>query len=106
MHLDAWGLGGHAAWTASWSSTSRTRSSANTAATCLTVRDGQADCVPTDREPDLSLDVGDLGSVYLGGTTPSTLVRAGHIRAHRPGAAALADALFRAERSPRCLHWF
>ncbi|MER5193644.1 GNAT family N-acetyltransferase [Streptomyces sp. NPDC002755] len=72
----------------------------------LTVRDGKAECVPTDREPDLSLDVSDLGSVYLGGTAPSTLVRAGHIRAHRPGAAALADALFRAERPPHCLHWF
>ncbi|WP_371521370.1 GNAT family N-acetyltransferase [Kitasatospora sp. NBC_01300] len=72
----------------------------------LTVRDGKAECVPTDREPDLSLDVSDLGSVYLGGTTPSTLVRAGHIRAHRPGAAALADALFSAERAPHCLHWF
>ncbi|MDV9172622.1 GNAT family N-acetyltransferase [Streptomyces sp. W16] len=72
----------------------------------LTVRDGKADCVPTGREPDLSLDVSDLGSVYLGGTAPSTLVRAGHIRAHRPGAPALADALFRADRSPHCLHWF
>ncbi|MGV9451554.1 GNAT family N-acetyltransferase [Streptomyces sp. NPDC003635] len=72
----------------------------------LTVRDGKADCVPTDREPDLSLDVRDLGSVYLGGTTPSTLVRAGHIRAHRPEAATLADALFRADRAPHCLHWF
>jgi predicted acetyltransferase len=72
----------------------------------LTVRDTKADCVPTDREPDLSLDVRDLGSVYLGGTAPSTLVRAGHIRAHRPGAATLADALFRAERTPHCLHWF
>ncbi|MGV9264795.1 GNAT family N-acetyltransferase [Kitasatospora sp. NPDC003701] len=72
----------------------------------LTVRDGRADCVPTDREPDLSLDVSDLGSVYLGGTAPSTLVRAGHVRAHRPGAAALADALFRAERPAHCLHWF
>ena len=72
----------------------------------LTVRDSKAECVPTDREPDLSLDVSDLGSIYLGGTTPSTLVRAGHIRAHRPGAATLADALFRAERSPHCLHWF
>ncbi|NNN33282.1 GNAT family N-acetyltransferase [Streptomyces sp. S3(2020)] len=72
----------------------------------LTVRDGKADCVPTDREPDLSLDVRDLGSVYLGGTAPSTLVRAGHIRAHHPGAAALADALFRGDRSPHCLHWF
>ncbi|MFF2149686.1 GNAT family N-acetyltransferase [Kitasatospora sp. NPDC058190] len=72
----------------------------------LTVRDGKAECVPTDREPDLSLDVRDLGSIYLGGTAPSTLVRAGHIRAHRPGAAALADALFSAERAPHCLHWF
>ncbi|MEU1285811.1 GNAT family N-acetyltransferase [Kitasatospora sp. NPDC005856] len=72
----------------------------------LTVRDGKAECVPTDREPDLSLDVRDLGAVYLGGTAPSVLVRAGHIRAHRPGAAVLADALFRAERAPHCLHWF
>lgn len=72
----------------------------------LTVRDGKAVCVATDREPDLSLDVSDLGSVYLGGTAPSKLVRAGHIRAHHPGAAALADALFRAERPPHCLHWF
>lgn len=72
----------------------------------LTVRDGKAECVATDREPDLSLDVRDLGSVYLGGTAPSTLVRAGHIRAHHPGAAALADALFRTERAPHCLHWF
>lgn len=72
----------------------------------LTVRDGKADCVPTDREPDLSLDVRDLGSVYLGGTAPSTLVRAGHIRAHRPEAATMADALFQADRPPHCLHWF
>jgi predicted acetyltransferase len=72
----------------------------------LTVRDGKADCVPTGREPDLSLDVSDLGSVYLGGTAPSTLVRAGHVQAHRPGASALADALFRADRAPHCLHWF
>ena len=72
----------------------------------LTVRDSKAECVPTDREPDLSLDVSDLGSIYLGGTAPSTLVRAGHIRAGRPDAAARADALFRAERPPHCLHWF
>lgn len=72
----------------------------------LTVCDGNAECVPTDRRPDLSLDVRDLGSVYLGGTAPSTLVRAGHIRAHHPGAAVLADALFGTERPPHCLHWF
>ena len=72
----------------------------------LTVQDGKADCVATDREPDLSLDIRDLGSIYLGGTAPSTLARAGHIRAHHPGAATLADSLFRTERSPHCLHWF
>ncbi|GLY37366.1 UPF0256 protein [Amycolatopsis sp. NBRC 101858] len=72
----------------------------------LTVRDGKAECVPTDRDPDLSLDVSDLGSVYLGGTAPSTLVRAGHIRAHHPAVVPLADAMFRAEREPHCLHWF
>jgi predicted acetyltransferase len=72
----------------------------------LTVRDGKAECVPTDREPDLSMDVRDLGSVYLGGTEPSKLVRAGHIQAHHAGAGALADELFRGERAPHCLHWF
>jgi predicted acetyltransferase len=72
----------------------------------LTVEDGKADCVPTDRDPHLSMDVSDLGSIYLGGTTPSTLVRAGHIRAHDPAAPALADVLFRAEHLPYCLHWF
>ncbi|MEV4315107.1 GNAT family N-acetyltransferase [Actinocrispum sp. NPDC049592] len=72
----------------------------------LTVRDGKAECGPTDQEPDLSLDVRDLGSIYLGGIAPSTLVRAGHIQAHHADAAALADALFRVERAPHCLHWF
>ncbi|GHH62953.1 putative acetyltransferase [Streptomyces umbrinus] len=72
----------------------------------LTVRDGKADCVPTDRKPDLSMDVRDLGSVYLGGTAPSTLVRAGHIQAHHQDAATLADSLFRTDRPPHCLHWF
>lgn len=72
----------------------------------LTVRDGKAECTPTDRDPDLTLDVSDLGSLYLGGTTPGTLIRAGHIRAHHPEAAARADALFRTERPPHCLHWF
>lgn len=72
----------------------------------LTVRDGRAECVPADRAPDLSLDVRDLGSIYLGGTTPSTLIRAGHVRAHTRDAAATADALFRTAHPPHCLHWF
>ncbi|MFI5528873.1 GNAT family N-acetyltransferase [Kitasatospora sp. NPDC051853] len=72
----------------------------------LTTRAGEATCTPTDRTPDLTLDISDLGSVFLGGTTPSTLIRAGHVQAHTPDAAATADALFRAERPPHCLHWF
>ncbi|MFE7168659.1 GNAT family N-acetyltransferase [Streptomyces sp. NPDC057616] len=72
----------------------------------LTIQNGKADCTPTDRAPDLTLDVSDLGSIYLGGTTPSTLVRAGHIRPHHPNAAHLADTLFRGDREPHCLHWF
>jgi predicted acetyltransferase len=72
----------------------------------LTVREGAAACAPTDRAPDLSLDIRDLGSVYLGGVTPGTLVRAGHVRAHHEDAAALADLLFRTDQPPHCLHWF
>ncbi|MFI2641767.1 GNAT family N-acetyltransferase [Streptomyces sp. NPDC018610] len=74
----------------------------------LTV-DGQGDavCGPTDRPADLTLDISDLGSVYLGGTAPSTLVRAGRVRAHHPAAPARADALFlHTDRTPHCLHWF
>ncbi|WP_330276623.1 GNAT family N-acetyltransferase [Lentzea sp. NBC_00516] len=70
----------------------------------LTVENGMAECVETTRDPDLELDIRDLGSLCLGGTTPSTLIRAGHVKAHE--SAAKADALFRSERPPHCLHWF
>ncbi|GAA3990803.1 GNAT family N-acetyltransferase [Allokutzneria multivorans] len=72
----------------------------------LTVRDGRGDCVRTEREPDLSLDVRDLGAIYLGGTAPSALVRAGHMRVHHSGAASLADRLFRSDVPPHCVQWF
>jgi predicted acetyltransferase len=48
----------------------------------------------TDDEPDLELDVGELGSAYLGGFTFGELVRAGTVREAREGAAARADAAF------------
>ncbi|HEX8868979.1 MAG TPA: GNAT family N-acetyltransferase [Lentzea sp.] len=72
----------------------------------LKIEDGKAACVKTDRAPDLSLDVRDLGSIYLGGTTASTLTRAGHVNQHTAGAAATADMLFRSAHPPHCLHWF
>jgi len=56
----------------------------------------------TDDEPDLRLDVTALGSTYLGGITFSDLLRAGRIEELREGAAARADALFRADRAPWC----
>ncbi|GAB3252080.1 GNAT family N-acetyltransferase [Kineosporia babensis] len=72
----------------------------------LSVQDGKAQCRPTDREPDLSLDIRDLGSLYLGGTSPTTLIRAGHIHTHNADGAGRAEALFRTDRLPHCLHWF
>ena len=42
---------------------------------------------PAGSEPDLSLDVADLGSIYLGAVCPVTLKAAGRITEHAPGAA-------------------
>ncbi len=72
----------------------------------LTVTDGSARCEPTDRAPDLALDVSDLGSLYLGGVRPSTLVAAGRVHAAHPAAAPAADLLFAAERTPHTVAWF
>ncbi|GAB6897139.1 GNAT family N-acetyltransferase [Kineosporia succinea] len=72
----------------------------------LHTHNGHATCEPTDRDPDLTLDIRDLGSLYLSGTTPSTLIHAGHIHPHHPEAAALADAVFDTGQPPHCLHWF
>lgn len=65
-----------------------------------------ADCAPTTSDPDLVLDVADLGEVMLGGVEPSVLVRAGRIVEPTPGAAARADAMFAAERLPCAFTWF
>ncbi len=56
------------------------------------VADGRAE--RTDDDPDLELDVGELGAVYLGGFGFGELARAGSVRELREGAAARADALF------------
>jgi predicted acetyltransferase len=51
----------------------------------------------TDDDPDVALDVGELGAVYLGGFTFGELVRSGQVREMREGGAARADAVFRYE---------
>jgi len=48
----------------------------------------------TEDDPDLALDVGELGSTYLGGFTFAELVRAGVVRELKEGGAARADAVF------------
>jgi predicted acetyltransferase len=56
----------------------------------------------TDDEPDIRLDVRDLGSVYLGGFTFAELNRALRIQELRDGAIARADAIFRSDVHPWC----
>jgi len=48
----------------------------------------------TEDDADLALDIGELGSAYLGGFTFAELVRAGVVRELKEGGAARADALF------------
>lgn len=74
----------------------------------LDVREGAARVTkaPAGSRPDLSLDVGELGSVYLGGVCPVTLASAGRITEHVPGAALRARLMLAVERSPHCLTHF
>jgi len=57
-------------------------------------------------EPDLTLDVSALSSIYLGGVSPVTLAAAGRIREHKQGAALQARGMFAVERATHCLTHF
>ena len=73
----------------------------------LDVEDGQAKCARVEGvEADLTLDVADLGSAYLGGVAISSLVLGGRVAERTEGAAAAADRLFLTGTAPMCLHWF
>ena len=61
---------------------------------------------PTGAEPDLRLDVAQLGSVYLGGFDFAGLARALRIEERTAGAAARADELFRTPVEPWCAEIF
>jgi predicted acetyltransferase len=65
-----------------------------------------ATCVRTGATADLTLDVGVLGSVYLGGYGVRTFNAAGLIDEHSPGAVDRADAMFRSAVTPWCSTWF
>ncbi len=68
--------------------------------------DGAGTCTATTDDPDLTLDQGDLGALYLGGVAPSTLAAAGRIQQDRDGALATADRLFASEPAPFCTTMF
>jgi predicted acetyltransferase len=54
----------------------------------------------------LALNARDLGSIYLGATSISTLVKAGRITQKTAGAAVAADAAFRSTVTPWLSTWF
>ncbi len=60
---------------------------------------------PTDAAA-LTLGITELSSIYLGGVSAATLVRAGRVQEHRVGDAVAIDQLFRSPRAPRLSVWF
>lgn len=67
---------------------------------------GAAECSPTDAPADLVMDLGALGSLYLGDESVLRLVALGRVTEERAGAAVLADALFRSRRRAWCPDMF
>lgn len=65
-----------------------------------------ATCVQTDRSADLTISVGVLGSIYLGGFALNDLHGAGLVDEHTVGAVCRADVLFRSSERPYCSTWF
>ncbi len=63
---------------------------------------GGAKCAPTTDAADLSMDVAELGTLYLGDEAATRLTSLGRVVEHTPGAAATADALLRTSRRPWC----
>ena len=59
-------------------------------------------CTRTDDEPDLSVDLADLGACWLGGWSFRRLVRAGRVRERTEGDAARADRMFQTDPLPWC----
>ncbi len=59
-------------------------------------------CAPSAEAPDLTLDVRELGALYLGEESAVRLAALGRVAEESAGAAAVADALFRTPRRPWC----
>ncbi|MFC9296667.1 GNAT family N-acetyltransferase [Streptomyces sp. NPDC057011] len=63
---------------------------------------GTGECTRTEEPADLRLDVSALGALYLGDESAVRLAALGRVAEERPGAVALADAVFRTARRPWC----
>ncbi|UQX02226.1 GNAT family N-acetyltransferase [Streptomyces sp. RerS4] len=63
---------------------------------------GAGTCAPTDEPADVRIGVSELGSLYLGEESAVRLAALGRLTEERPGALALADAVFRTARRPWC----
>ncbi|MFJ2739380.1 GNAT family N-acetyltransferase [Streptomyces sp. NPDC087440] len=69
----------------------------------LTVSEfGTATCEPTSMDAELSLDVRELGALYLGGRSAVRMAALGEVTEGTAGAAARTDGLFRTARQPWC----
>jgi predicted acetyltransferase len=75
---------------------------ANASVWRLEVSGGEARVSRSDAEPELRLDVADLGSAYLGGFTFAELARALRVEEVAEGAIERADDLFRTRSAPWC----
>ncbi|MDQ1027402.1 putative acetyltransferase [Streptomyces umbrinus] len=68
----------------------------------LDASEAGASCARTTEDVELTLDVGELGSLWLGDESAVRLAALGRVREKRAGAASLADALLRTSRRPWC----
>ena len=67
----------------------------------LAISGGEATCEKVVAEPDVSLPVGTLGSLYLGGNSAVALARAGRLHGNRESVRSLGR-LFRSYQAPWC----
>jgi predicted acetyltransferase len=66
----------------------------------------RSSCGRTDAEPDIAMEIDDLGAIYLGGVAPSTLAAAGRLEAGSVEVLDRADDLFRTTPAPFCMTGF
>ncbi|MFI6377355.1 GNAT family N-acetyltransferase [Streptomyces sp. NPDC050546] len=65
-----------------------------------------ASCTPTTESAELTLELGELGALWLGDESAVRLAALGRVREERAGAARKADALLRTSRRPWCPDMF